>query len=184
MRTPDGSVQLRIVATEAPARNLEYGVTKSLYNNIWEGEVGFSHGNLFGSGERLDLMVRRGTREPHPSFNAKFTGNSLTPESAHDVEAFNEYIGVTGHEGGASSRRGLTIRLPCLLSRRIRGSVSSKRLRLELRQLSTTISFTQVSTLGLIIRSSPLEAVPLFKPQQISEENSILARGSRALVPF
>jgi len=124
VRAPDGSVQLRIVATEAPARNLEYGVTKSLYNDIWEGEVGFSHGNLFGGGERLDLMVRRGTREPHPSFNAKFTGNSLTPESAYDIEAFNEYIGVTGHEGGASSRRGLTVRFPRFLSRRIRGSAS------------------------------------------------------------
>lgn len=124
VRTPDGGVQLRIVATEAPARNLEYGVTKSLYNDIWEGEVGFSHGNLFGSGERFDLMVRRGTREPHPSFNAKFTGNALTPESAFDIEAFNEYIGVTGHEGGASSRRGLTVRLPRLLSGMIRGSAS------------------------------------------------------------
>ena len=124
VRAPDGSVQLRVVATEAPARNLEYGVTKSLYNDIWEGEVGFSHGNLFGSGERLDLMVRRGTREPHPSFNAKFTGNALIPESAYDLEAFSEYIGVTGHEGGASSRRGLTVRFPRLLSRRIRGSAS------------------------------------------------------------
>ena len=124
VRTPDGSVQLRVVATEAPARNLEYGVTKSLYNDIWEGEVGFSHGNLFGGGERLDLMVRRGTREPHPSFNAKFTGNALTPEAAYDLEAFNEYIGVSGHEGGASSRRGLTVRFPRLLSRRVRGSAS------------------------------------------------------------
>ena len=124
VRAPDGSVQLRVVATEAPARNLEYGVTKSLYNDIWEGEVGFSHGNLFGSGERLDLMVRRGTREPHPSFNAKYTGNALIPESAYDLEAFSEYIGVTGHEGGASSRRGLTVRFPRLLSRRIRGSAS------------------------------------------------------------
>ena len=127
VRAPDGSVQLRVVATEAPARNLEYGVTKSLYNDIWEGEVGFSHGNLFGSGERLDLMARRGTREPHPSFNAKFTGNALTPESAYDLEAFSEYIGVTGHEGGASSRRGLTVRFPRLLSRRIRGSASMEK---------------------------------------------------------
>ena len=127
VRAPDGSVQLRVVATEAPARNLEYGVTKSLYNDIWEGEVGFSHGNLFGSGERLDLMVRRGTREPHPSFNAKYTGNALIPESAYDLEAFSEYIGVTGHEGGASSRRGLTVRFPRLLSRRIRGSASMEK---------------------------------------------------------
>jgi len=124
VRAPDGSVVLRVVATEAPARNLEYGVTKSLYNDIWEGEAGFSHNNLFGAGERLDLMIRRGTREPHPSFNAKFTGNALTPESAYDLEAFSEYIGVTGHEGGASSRRGLTVRFPRLLSRRIRGSSS------------------------------------------------------------
>ena len=117
-KTPDGTVQLRVVASEAPARNLEYGISKSLYNDLWEGELDFSHNNLFGGGERLDLMVRRGTREPQPSFNFRFTGNTLSPEKGpYNVEAFNEYIGVTGHEGGASSRRGITLGFPRLFTR-------------------------------------------------------------------
>ena len=116
-RTPDGTVQLRVVASEAPARNLEYGISRSLYNGRWEGEVDFSHCNLFGGGERLSLMVRRGTKEPQPSFNFKFTGNALSPDhGAYDIEAFNEYIGVTGHEGGASSRRGVAVRFPRLFT--------------------------------------------------------------------
>jgi outer membrane protein assembly factor BamA len=35
----NGNVQLMVQATEKPTRNLEYGVTKSLYTGEWEGEV-------------------------------------------------------------------------------------------------------------------------------------------------
>jgi len=35
----DGNVQLMVTATEKPSRNLEYGVTKSLYTGEWEGEM-------------------------------------------------------------------------------------------------------------------------------------------------
>ena len=110
-KSPDGTVQLRIIATEAPARSIDYGITKSLYNDVWEGEIDCSHGNLLGGGERLGISIRRGTREPQPSFNIKFAGNTLAEKGPYSVEAFSEFIGVDGHEGGVSSRRGLRMRI-------------------------------------------------------------------------
>ncbi len=35
IRMSDGSVQLQVVAQEAPPRNLEYGISKSLYTGQW-----------------------------------------------------------------------------------------------------------------------------------------------------
>ena len=46
-----GDVQLVVVAEEKPNRNLEYGVTKSLYTGEWEGEMTFEHSNLMGGNE-------------------------------------------------------------------------------------------------------------------------------------
>ena len=39
VKDKNGNVQLMVQATEKPTRNLEYGVTKSLYTGEWEGEV-------------------------------------------------------------------------------------------------------------------------------------------------
>lgn len=92
-RMKDGSVQLQILATEAPPRHLEYGVTKSLYTGSWEGEVDFQHENLLGGGESLGLMIRRGTKDPEPSVHVKFSDDKFGMPGGYDVEAFRDYIG-------------------------------------------------------------------------------------------
>ena len=89
----DGTVQLQIVATEAPARHLEYGVGKSLYTGSWEGELDFEHVNLLGGAETLALSVRRGTKEPLPSVRVRFSDDRFGMEGGYDVEAFSDYIG-------------------------------------------------------------------------------------------
>jgi outer membrane protein assembly factor BamA len=71
-RMADGTVQLQIIATEAPPRNLEYGLSKSLYTGSWEGEVDFQHGNVLGGGESLGVTVKRGTTDAEPSVRVKF----------------------------------------------------------------------------------------------------------------
>ena len=89
----DGTVQLNIVAQEAPTRHLEYGLGKSLYTGSWEGELDFEHGNLLGGGEVVGLSVRRGTRDAEPSVCVRFSDDRFGLEGGYDVEAFSEYIG-------------------------------------------------------------------------------------------
>lgn len=90
---PDGSVQLQILATEAPARHLEYGVGKSLYSGSWEGALEFEHINLLGGGERLSLSVRRGTNDAEPSARISFTDGKFGQPGRYDCEIFSECIG-------------------------------------------------------------------------------------------
>ncbi|CAB9508551.1 expressed unknown protein [Seminavis robusta] len=99
-RMQDGSVQLQILATEAPPRHLEYGVSKSLYTGSWEGEVDFQHENLLGGGESLALQVRRGTKDPEPSVTLRFSDDKFGMPGGYDVEAFSDFIGDTDAEGG------------------------------------------------------------------------------------
>ena len=89
----DGTVQLHIVAQEAPTRHLEYGLGKSLYTGSWEGELDFEHGNLIGGGEVLGVSVRRGTQDAEPSVRVRFTDDRFGMEGGYDIEAFSDYIG-------------------------------------------------------------------------------------------
>lgn len=93
-RMRDGSVQLHIVAQEAPPRNLEYGVSRSLYTGSWEGELDFLHGNIMGGGETLGLVVRRGAKDPEPSIRLKFQDDKFGLEGGYHVELFNDYVAV------------------------------------------------------------------------------------------
>jgi outer membrane protein assembly factor BamA len=97
----DGTVQLHIMATEAPSRHLEYGVGKSLYTGSWEGELDFEHANLLGGGETLGLSVRRGAKDKEPSVRLRFSDGRLADSGGYDVEIFSEYIEYKGekHEG-------------------------------------------------------------------------------------
>ena len=95
---PDGTVQLNIVAQEAPTRHLEYGLGKSLYTGSWEGELEFEHANLMGGGEVVGLSVRRGTRDAEPSVRVRFTDDRFGLEGGYDVEAFSDFIGDTSKE--------------------------------------------------------------------------------------
>ena len=89
----DGSVQLHIVATEAPARHLEYGLGKSLYTGSWEGELEFEHGNVLGGGETFGVSVRRGTRDAQPSVKVSFRDEKFGLEKGYQVDVFSDYIG-------------------------------------------------------------------------------------------
>lgn len=92
-RTKDGTVQLQILATEPPPRNLEYGISRSLYTGAWEGEVDFEHNNLLGGGETLGLSISRGTKDPEPSVRLKYSDNHFGMEGGHEAELFSDYIG-------------------------------------------------------------------------------------------
>jgi hypothetical protein len=92
-RLKDGSAQLQILATEAPPRHLEYGVSKSLYTGSWEGEIDFQHENVLGGGESLALLVRRGTKDPEPSITIRFSDDKFGLPGGYDIEAFSDFIG-------------------------------------------------------------------------------------------
>lgn len=89
----DGTVQLHIVAIEAPARHLEYGLGRSLYTGSWEGEMEFEHGNLLGGGETLGVKVKRGTQDARPSVRLSFSDNRFGIAGGYDVEVFSDYLG-------------------------------------------------------------------------------------------
>ena len=55
------TVSVEVIATEnSPYAALEYGVTKSLYSDRWEGEFDLKHINAFGGGEVATINVRKG----------------------------------------------------------------------------------------------------------------------------
>jgi len=122
-RTKDGTVQLQILATEPPPRNLEYGISRSLYTGSWEGEVDFEHNNLLGGGETLGLSIRRGTKDAEPSVRLKYSDDHFGMEGGYDVELFSDYIGeVEGRDDTDANdqeklgdtlldRRGMTVSL-------------------------------------------------------------------------
>jgi len=104
-RMPDGTVQLQILATEAPPRNLEYGLTKSLYTGSWEGEADFQHSNVFGGGECLGVTVKRGTKDAEPSVRLKFSDDNFGLEGGYDVELFSDYIGENLESDGTDEQQ-------------------------------------------------------------------------------
>mmetsp|Transcript_28094 Transcript_28094/g.39503 ORF Transcript_28094/g.39503 Transcript_28094/m.39503 type:complete len:700 (+) Transcript_28094:130-2229(+) len=91
-RMKDGTVQFHVIATERAPRNLEYGVSKSLYTNSWEGELEFEHGNLLGGGEILGLQVRRGTKDAEPSVKVRYSDSKFGRAGGFDCEAFSDFI--------------------------------------------------------------------------------------------
>lgn len=88
----DGTVQLQVLAQEAPPRNLEYGITKSLYTGHWEGELDFKHDNLLGGGESLGFIVRRGAKDPEPTMILRFTDDKFGLKGGYDVELFSDNL--------------------------------------------------------------------------------------------
>jgi outer membrane protein assembly factor BamA len=89
----DGTVQLQVFVKEPPPRHLEYGLGKSLYTGGWEGELDFEHQNLFGGGETVGLMVRRGTKDAAPSVRLRYSDENFGLEGGHDFEVFSEFVG-------------------------------------------------------------------------------------------
>lgn len=119
-RLKDGTVQLQVLATEPPPRHLEYGLGKSLYTGSWEGEVDFEHTNLFGGGEVVGLMVRRGTKDVEPSLKLRYSDDHFGLGGGFDFEVFSDFLGdssdeATGGDQSESSdlcfRKGTTLRI-------------------------------------------------------------------------
>jgi len=96
--TTDGGVCLQVHAMEPPPRHLEYGIGKSVWTNSWEGEVDFDWRNVFGGGESVGMMVRRGTKDSSPSVRVRYADDKFGLEGGYDIEAFNDFLGDTGTE--------------------------------------------------------------------------------------
>jgi hypothetical protein len=95
VRLPDGTVRLQVFVTEPAPRHLEYGLGRSLYTGTWEGELDFEHQNVFGGGESVGFMVRRGTQDPAPSLRVHFGDEHFGLEGGYNFEVFRDYIGDT-----------------------------------------------------------------------------------------
>jgi hypothetical protein len=107
--TAQDSVELEIVATEnKPYISLEYGVTKSLYSDQWEGELDLKHDNAFGGGEVATMNIRKGKSRlrrknvfsPGPinwrmTIKDEYLGYS---NAGYDIEVFRDYVDVVGEK--------------------------------------------------------------------------------------
>ncbi len=180
--TTDGGVCLQVFAMEPPPRHLEYGIGKSVWTNSWEGEVDFDWRNIFGGGESVGVMVRRGTKDSSPSVRFRYGDDKFGLEGGYDIEAFSDFLGDTGHElkkkviedvdadedestfDSASdpllSRRGTTIRVrnpisPSIISNSV-ASASLERTSTTTGRLENIGSATV--TFGPIRRLLPMEA--------------------------
>jgi len=127
--TTDGGVCLQVYAMEPPPRHLEYGLGRSVWTNSWEGEVDFDWRNVFGGGESVGVMVRRGTKDSSPSVRFRYGDDKFGLEGGYDIEAFSDFLGETSSddekkdkdketysdlsldEDSLLSRRGATFRL-------------------------------------------------------------------------
>jgi outer membrane protein assembly factor BamA len=92
-RTSDGGVCLQVYVTEPPPRHLEYGIGKSIWTNSWEGEVDFDWRNIFGGGESMGVLVRRGTKDSSPSVRVRYGDDKFGLEGGYDVEVFTDFLG-------------------------------------------------------------------------------------------
>ena len=116
--TAEDSVELEIVATEnKPYTSLEYGITKALYSDQWEGELDLKHANLLGGGEVATMNVRKGKSRQQKNDSGRknwkhlfFSGpiswrmsvkdDSLgSSHAGYDIEVFRDHVGVSGKVG-------------------------------------------------------------------------------------
>lgn len=124
--TSDNTATLEIIASEnKPYASIEYGVTKSLYSDQWEGELDFKHGNAFGGGETFSLNLRKGKMQnveltQNSNERSAYLGSSMVEnwneglkhgpvswrmslrdnclvgsDTGYDVEVFRDYVGNT-----------------------------------------------------------------------------------------
>ena len=113
--SPDGNtVELEIVASEnKPYVSLEYGITKSLFSDQWEGELDLKHANVLGGGEVASINVRKGRGRDNKE-DSKLKGVGGGPinfrmslkddylsesDSGYDVEVYRDHVGVSGKGG-------------------------------------------------------------------------------------
>lgn len=64
------SVSIEVIASEnKPYAALEYGLTKSLYSDKWEGELDLKHANAFGGGEVASFNMKKGRSKGRQRLN-------------------------------------------------------------------------------------------------------------------
>jgi outer membrane protein assembly factor BamA len=115
--TSQDTVELEIVATENKPLSLEYGVTKSLYSDQWEGELDLKHTNIFGGGEVATINVRKGRSIVPDNVPGKKGWKNIVShrpiswkmsiqddyfggrDAGYDFEVFRDYVGVGGNDG-------------------------------------------------------------------------------------
>ncbi len=118
------TVELEIVATENKPFSLEYGVTKSLYSDQWEGELDLRHTNIFGGGEVAAINVRKGrSTGPENGYGTKNWKSAVLRrpvswkmsikddylggrDAGYDFEIFRDYVGVGGYEAVSEQKTG------------------------------------------------------------------------------
>jgi hypothetical protein len=87
----DGTVPFKVFVTEPAPRYLEYGLGKSLYMGTSERELDFEHQHLFGGGETVGFMSRRGTKDPAPSLRVHYQfGTDRKNWAAHVSDALKD----------------------------------------------------------------------------------------------
>lgn len=112
----DGTVSVEIIASEnKPFVSLEYGVTKSLYSDQWEGEFDLKHANAFGGGEIAAFNVKKGrdVKNGPTSWRMSISDDSIG-DAGYDFELFSDQVGVTKDTETVTSttkRTGATMRL-------------------------------------------------------------------------
>ena len=115
--SPQGNaVSVEIIASEnKPYAALEYGVTKSLYSDKWEGEFDLKHTNAFGGGEVATINVRKGqsngrkngrnaVRDDNNKWAQRLNDGPLSWRmsvkdnyAGYDLNLFHENVGAGGH---------------------------------------------------------------------------------------
>jgi len=112
----DGSVSVEIIASEnKPFVSMEYGVTKSLYSDQWEGEFDLKHANAFGGGEVAAFNVKKGrdVKNGPTSWRMSISDDTIG-DASYDFELFTDHVGVTKDTETVTSttkRNGATMRL-------------------------------------------------------------------------
>lgn len=161
MPEDDGSISVEIIATEnKPFASIEYGVTKSLYSDQWEGELDLKHANAFGGGEIATLSVKkgRGNSKGNRKGLGRVTGGptswrmSISDESLSDtgyiLELFRDNVGTFKDKESGTERTGaiMQVRMPRTVSPR---AVSARFEQIEQTQDSSAPMQTASTTMNI-----------------------------------
>lgn len=145
---PDGTLQFHIAATEAPSKQLEYGVGRSVYTGGWEGELDFKHGNLLGGGEMLGMNLRKATNDGSNSARIRFDEGRLSGgNGGYSLEAFSEFYQDNQSKGDIPlfrQRQGTSVRVQSRFMPQSALTVSMERNANKANGSTETVSSTEI----------------------------------------
>lgn len=132
----DGTISVEVIASEnKPFACVEYGVTKSLYSDQWEGEFDLKHVNAFGGGEVATLNIKKGrgssipsdrsgARDDHVGLERVMGGptswrmsisDDSVGDAGYDLEVYRDHVGMSKSQASDKAtsigRAGATMRL-------------------------------------------------------------------------